>query len=286
MSKRKNSMGCFSSPMFLRKLIVVLCPLMHSFPIEVRGEENLPKSESAIFICNHSNTHDLFVIMEVLSRLHRRFTFIAAGDSISALVRMIFRFANAVLINRTSKESRREGFEEFCRRIQTGENGLLFPESTWNLHPTLPMHKLYAGFLRAALRTNTPVIPVIMEYIEVPELCKKESDLYTRCVITFGKPIRPSEQADLSDQAEAVRNVMSDMRKALWKEFGINCVSHEPVNKEIYLNHLELKKHTKGLEYDSIYELNFLLDKENDYYVNERGEFVPISFDQKRTDQK
>lgn len=271
--QRKN---VFTPPVFLRRLIASICPLLRHFPIDIRGQENLLQNEQAVFVCNHSNSHDLLVAMEVFSRLHRRYTFLAARDGLNAFIKMIFILGNAVLISRASKESRRTGFEKFCCKIQKGESGLIFPESTWNLHPTLPMHQLNAGFLRASLTTGVPVIPVIFEYIEVPDIQRKESKLYTSCVVTFGMPIVPSKEQDLFEQAEYVRTMMADMRKAVWKEFGIKRDSPETIDRELYLNHLDLKKnHAVGFRYDSALESRFLLDQENDYCMNERGEFVP-----------
>ena len=274
--KLKKRGTSFSSPMFLRKLIVALCPLLRRFPIEIRGEENIPH-EPVLFVCNHSNTHDVFVAMEMFSRLHLRLAPFVAWDGLSVVSRTVFAFGNAVFIRRPSKKSRREGFGKFCDKINHGENGLIFPESTWNLHPVRPMQKLNAGFIRVALATRVPVVPIILEYIEIPELCRKESELYSQCVVTFGKPIYPSMEKDLYEQADAVYVIMSDMRKALWEEFGIDKTSLDAIDRELYLNHLDMKKnHAFGFKYDTIGELRFLLDKENEYFVNQQGEFVPV----------
>lgn len=44
----------------------------------------------------------------------------------------------------------------------------------------------------------------------------------------------------------------------------------------MYLNHLYLKKFKAfGFKYNSEWEAQFLLDKENEYCMNENGEFVP-----------
>ena len=214
--------------------------------------------------------------MEVLARLKRPFVGLGAWDGLNIVSRTAFAMGNTVFIKRYSKDSRRAGFEKFCSHIIHGENGVIFPESTWNLHPTRPMQKLNAGFVRAALITGVPIIPMVFEYVEVPKLCKKESELYSRCVVTFGEPIFPSMDKDLFLQADAICESMSDMRKVLWEEFGIDKTSLDAVNRELYLNHLDMKKnHAFGFKYDTIAESRFLLEKENEYCLNQQGEFVP-----------
>lgn len=239
-----------STPLFLKKLLIAVCQLLRHFSIEIRGEDNLPQNTPVIFVCNHSNSHDVLLAMEVFSHLPLPFTFLAASDGLGVIPRTVFLIENAVLIRRFSKESRQTGFDEFYRRILKNANGFIFPESTWNLHPTLPMHKLNAGFIRASLLTKAPVIPVIFEYIEVQKQCKKERELYSRCVVTFGKPIYLSMEQDIFDQAEHVRLVMSEMRRVLWKEFDIKRESLDMVDRELYLNHLDMKKnHAFGCKY-------------------------------------
>lgn len=69
---------------------------------------------------------------------------------------------------------------------------------------------------------------------------------------------------------------MESMRKELWTELGIVKDKIEDVDKQIYLNHLYLKKFKAfGWKYDSEQESKFLLNKENEYCINSNGDFVP-----------
>lgn len=62
---------------------------------------------------------------------------------------------------------------DICGRILRGKNCFIFGEATWNLHPILPMQQLKAGATQIALITGKKIIPTIMEYVEVPNVCKK-----------------------------------------------------------------------------------------------------------------
>ncbi len=66
------------------------------------------------------------------------------------------------------------------------------------------------------------------------------------------------------------------MRRTLWAEFGIIKNSLDDINKDIYLNHLYLKKFKAvGFKYNSEHESRFLIEKENEYCLNMEGKFVP-----------
>lgn len=149
-------------------------------------------------------------------------------------------------------------------------------EATWNLHPLLPMQKIKAGAVQVSLITGKPIVPVIMEYVEVPEKCKKEKDLYSKCIVVVGEPIYSAVDKDIFIQAEAVQSVMERMRRELWTELGIKRDCIDDIDKELYLNHLYLKKYKAfGFKYNSEHESKFLLLSENEYCLNDDGKFTP-----------
>ena len=269
---RKNKFA----PRFSEWLILKLSPLLRGFEIEIRGEENLPTNESAVFVCNHSNSHDFFVTKEVFSRVRRSVVPLGAWDGLNWLSRTLFRIGNVVLIKRDDSKSKEYGVIDFCSKILAGKDGLIFGEATWNLHPVLPMQKVKAGVTQVGLITGKPIIPMIYEYIEAPHICKKESELYRKCVVVFGKPIVVNVEENIFSQTETIQQEMEKLRRNVWKEFGIQKEQLSDIDKEVYLNHLYLKKYKAlGFRYDSERESRFLLNHENEYCVNQDGEFVP-----------
>lgn len=249
---------------------------MRNFPIEIRDEDNIPGDTEVVFVGNHSNLHDFFVIKEVSKRINRHVTPLAAWDGLNLLSRIMFYLGNITFIDRSNKESVEKGMLDFCSKIINGNNGFILGEATWNLHPILPMQKMKAGVVQTALITEKPIVPVIIEYIEVPRVCKKEKELYSKCVVWFGKPIYVTEEKNIFTQVSLIQNVMESMRRELWSEFGIVRNGLDSIDKEIYLNHLYLKKFKAiGFKYNSENESRYLLDKENEYYINHEGKFVP-----------
>ncbi len=258
------------------KIIVLLAPMLRNFEIEIRGIENLPE-HNLLFVANHSNSHDYFVTKEVFGKMQRNVTPMGAWDGLNALARFVFKAGDVTFIDRANKKSSENGIMDFCKKIlKDGKDGIIFGEGTWNLHPTLPMLKVKAGAVQISLITEKPIVPVIFEYIEVPNVCRRERDLYTKCVVQFGKPIFTTIADSIFEQTDKVMHVMTSIRKSLWNEFGIARSDVSEINKDVYLNHLYLKKNKAfGFKYNSEWESQFLIDKENEYCINENGNFVP-----------
>lgn len=256
-------------------IIELAAPALRKFKIDIRDVENIP-SGNALFVANHSNSHDYFVTKEVFSKIKRKITPLGARDGLNTLAYFVFKMGDVTFIDRDDKKSTEKGILNFCSKILAGKDGIIFGEGTWNLHPIRPMLKVKTGAVQISLITEKPIVPVIYEYVEIPTKCNKEGELYTKCIVQFGKPIYTAIGESIYEQTEKVMQSMIAMRKNLWEELGINRNSISEINKDVYLNHLYLKKFKAiGFKYNSRWESQFLVDKENEYFVNENGEFVP-----------
>ena len=51
------------------------------------------------------------------------------------------------------------------------------------------MQNIKVGGVKAAAIAGVPIVPVILEYVEVPELCSKETDLYRKCIVRMSLTI-------------------------------------------------------------------------------------------------
>ena len=253
---------------------------LRNFDFEMIGAENIPK-DGCLIVCNHSNTHDAFVSAEFLYDVGLPSTFFASVEGLSALELALFNSARATMIDRRDKISTNNGLYNLSSKVVVGDTGVVFGESTWNMHPFKPMLNIKIGAVKIAAITNKPIVPIIIEYVEVPKLVAKEKDLYSKCIIKVGYPIKIDPSLSLIDQTIYVQTVLENMRKDLWKELGTYREKKEDVNPEIYVNHTWLKKYgTPFLEYDSEGEIDMLYSRdglpvENEYYIDEYGEFKP-----------
>lgn len=263
-----------------QKLISFIAPIQRNFDYEIRGAENLP-NDGAVIVCNHSNSHDFFTALESFNKLSLPVSVFAANDDLNALSNSVFSFANATLVNREDKESCQEGLFELTAKIINNNYGVIFGESTWNLHPYRAMNALKLGPANSALISEKLVVPTIFEYVEVPNLCKKEKELYQKCIIEFGKPVKINMETNIVKQMLDIERKMIIMRKRLWEELDILKNNKKDVDPNRYVNHTWLKKFDAlAFTYDSESEFKYLYFrpytlKANEYHFDENGEFVP-----------
>lgn len=262
-------------------MITGIAPKIRNYNFELRGTENIPQNRRGLFFCNHSNAHDFLTMQEAFSKAGINITFLVSNEEISTIIKSIFICCGGVLIDRKEKSSINKGTIEFAANMLCGRAGVIFGESTWNLHPYKPMLPIKAGAANIAAITQVPIIPTIFEYVETPEICFKEKEIYSKCIIKFGKPINILRNESLIAQTDMLQSAMEQSRIELWKELGITKHSFKSVRQKIYLNHTYLKKFGfSGVEYDSEREMKFLLSKEgrmieNEYHLDEGKNFVP-----------
>lgn len=197
--------------------------------------------KSGIFTVNHSNSHDGPNMHSVLSHEGLIVSLLVASDPLSPILKKVFENVNSTTIDRKSADSKYDGTMEMLHRLICGQYIVIYPESTWNLHPTRPMQGVKRGAIFLGAASNQPVIPTIMEYIEIPELFTKESKMYRKVVIRFGEPIFVKQNVNIDLQASELEKTMAEMRKQIWDNEGINRNSLNEMNPLVNANHTALK---------------------------------------------
>ena len=264
-----------------QELIRFLYPTIRRYKIEIQGKENIPHDSNVLFVANHSNSHDIFTAYEMFSFLNRYGSVMVATDCLSPATTQIFNISNATLLDRRVKKERSQSILNLSNKILNGNDGLIFSEGTWNLHPYKAMHNIQNGASKISLITQVPIVPTIIEYIEKDELVTSDAQLFSKCIIRFGKPIMINLDDELTLQSEYIKKEMSVMRKQIWIDYNIKKGSVDLVDPQIYLNHTYAKKYKAiGFTYNSKVEQGYLLftnmeKKENEYTMDEKGNFVP-----------
>lgn len=268
-------------PKFGQQVIKNVYPLLRKYELELEGHENIPKDTNALFIVNHSNSHDIFTAYEFLSLLNRRGSVMVATDCLNPFSKGVFNIANATLFDRRNKVEGQQAVLKLAQKMLEGNDGVIFGESTWNLHPVLTMHNIKKGAALISAITDCPIVPVIMEYIERDDKISSEKDLYTKCVIRFGKAINVNHDSSLIDNTSNVKNELIKMRKKIWSDYSINREKLDDIDPELYVNHTYVKKFKAlGFTYNSKKEQEYLLflkndAVENEYTLNDKGILVP-----------
>ena len=212
--------GCVPKKGIPKKVISILAPLLRNYDLDIIGRENIPHDTSALFICNHSNSHDFFTIHEIFNDLKRSVTPLGAKDCLDFFTIQLFKAGDVTLIDRGDKYSVFEGIMLFSKKIIDGMDGIIFSEGTWNLHPIKPMLPIKKGGTQIALIADVVVIPTIFEYVEVSDLVDKEKELYQKCIVLFGKPISVKTSDNIIKKTLEIQSVLEYMRLNLWRQLN------------------------------------------------------------------
>lgn len=263
---------------YIKNIATIFFPYIRSFSYELIGINNIPQNKTCLFVLNHCNAHDYYIIEEVFALLKREINVFIANDGLTFFANFLCKYANVTSINRYDKSSIENGIYNFSNKLINDIDGVIFGEGTWNLHPYKIMHQIKLGAARLGAITNCVIIPTILEYFEISEKCVKENEIYTKCLVVFGKSITISPTKNLITETNKIQQELENLRYNIWQKYKIN---QKKLSPEVYINHTYLKKFGfPGCEYDSEKELNFLYFppntlRENEYTLNEFGQFVP-----------
>ena len=259
-----------------------LCPHLRKYPIEIvyDGKKADPYNQAldlrvtcdlekvkkgikgpVIFACNHSNTHDFYTAQEIFGQMVNVF---AAEDCLSPATKFLFKLADSILIDRGSKSSSAEGFNQLIEKLYSGNDVVIFPETTWNQSPSKPMLPMKLGAAKASAKTGFPIIPTVFEYVENDKIGKKESEIIEKCIVTFGEPIYVHPQDNYIEATEQLRDALATIRWKLWEQKGY--YFRQEASPLIYENHNNLKSNTPLFKYDHDKEKSYVYGNENYIY--------------------
>lgn len=199
----------------LSRIYTALCDLIHpvcygiackmaNMVIIPYKTELLPKDRPMIFVVNHSNVHDVPVVLSVI----RKHVYVLAGDEVKNDINGVaFRFNGVVWVHRGDKQSARIAKEKVLDLLRRKKNILIFPEATWNLTSNLPMLPLHWGAVEFAQETNTPIVPITLEYTKD-----------NKCYYSIGKAVCVSKAESKATITSILRDALATMRWNFWEE--------------------------------------------------------------------
>ena len=175
--------------------------------VMVLNKENLPKTEKpVIYAVNHTNSHDIPTVSEVIGRHH----YVLLGkQSLKFIDRIAFRLNGVIYVNRKSKKSKLNSKNKMIKYLINGKNILMFPEGTWNTTPNLAILPLNWGIVDIAKIASVPIVPITLEY-----------DDHSNCYATIGEQIYIDVNDDKKEAIDKLRDTMSSMRWEFWSEFN------------------------------------------------------------------
>lgn len=123
-----------------------------------KGQEKVKNGEQYVLLSNHVNMMDMIMLG---SRLVHPFQPLIKKELLRVPLFGFLLRITSIPIDRSSAESRKKGFKQMIRRLETGTSILIFPEGTRN-RSEAPLAPFYLGAFRLAIATQKPVVPIVL----------------------------------------------------------------------------------------------------------------------------
>ena len=135
----------------------LLCWLLF-IRVDIKGLENLKKGQSYVFVCNHQNVYDIFVVYGwmplffkwLMKKELRRLPFI--GKACEA--------AGHIFIDRSNPRAAHKSLEIAQQSLQNGVSLVVFPEGTRTADGSIGKFK--RGAFQIASELNLPIVPMTL----------------------------------------------------------------------------------------------------------------------------
>ena len=187
--------------------------------------ELISNNNPLIFVANHSNVHDVPVVLSVI----KKHVYVLAGDEVKDDINgLAFKFNGVVWVRRGDKQNARIAKEKVLNLLHRKKNILIFPEATWNLTPNLPMLPLHWGAVEFAQDTNTPIVPITLEYTKD-----------NKCYYSIGKELRVTKTENKADVTNTLREILATMRWCFWEEHSKK--ARNDLTNEDYLEYTQYR---------------------------------------------
>ncbi len=135
----------------------VFMPLVFC-PVRRRGTEHFQKGQNYVVISNHNSFVDVPVTSPWIPGPNK--TLAKIEMSRIPLFGVIYK-AGSILVNRKTKDSRRESFTAMQQALERGLHLCLYPEGTRNKTDE-PLQPFHDGAFITAIRAQKPIMPAVI----------------------------------------------------------------------------------------------------------------------------
>jgi 1-acyl-sn-glycerol-3-phosphate acyltransferase len=126
---------------------------------EITGRDNISRNKSYIYVSNHTSFLD---IPGLCLALPGQFRPLAKKELLKIPVFGWIAQVAAVIVDRSSHDSRVKSLEKLSRTLAKGISILIFPEGTQNRSKEL-LQPFKDGAFRIAIETKQPILPIMIE---------------------------------------------------------------------------------------------------------------------------
>lgn len=224
------------------------------------GQENIPE-DKVIFAFTHQGILDNFVWIPVTPK----HSIILHAATVKKFLKLVQLNTGLVFVSKkdNDKLDRQNAKMDMIKILLLGHSITYFPEGTWNLSPNKLHLPINYGFLDIARKSQTAVVPVVIEY-SYDSTSDKER--IRKVHIRFGKAIYVKLEDDLGKKLTEYEESISTMRWELIEEKGV--FSRDTISNWEYINFL--KGNMRNLQMGGIsldFERAHIWDANNEFYV-------------------
>ena len=160
----------------------------------------------------YAANHFCFADTPIMGRITRERSYILLGrQRLGLLDRLYFRLNGVIYVDRKDREDMAAAKQTMAAYLDQGRSVVVFPESTWNLTPNLPMLPMRWGIIDVARQTGTQIIPAVLDYDRTHKICR----------VRFGSPVVPTPEEDNAAAIGRLRDTLASMRWEFWAEPGV-----------------------------------------------------------------
>jgi putative phosphoserine phosphatase / 1-acylglycerol-3-phosphate O-acyltransferase len=177
---------------------------LNGVKVNVTGRENLWKERPAVFIFNHRNNFDAFI---VCSLVEKQFTGVAKKEMANNPVTIALgRLADVAFVDRADSTSAVASLKGVQDAAKKGLSILIAPEGS-RLDTTHDVGPFKKGAFRMAMAAEIPVVPIVIRNAEAIAHTKGNSLHAGTVDVTVLPPISVADwtREDLDERIEAVR---------------------------------------------------------------------------------
>lgn len=124
----------------------------------IQGKENFKKGNSYIYVSNHTSFLD---IPGVCLTIPGEFRPLAKKELLKLPVFGMIAKGAAIIVDRSSAESRKKSIDKLKQVLKEGINILLFAEGTQNRSKEV-LQPFHDGAFRIAIDTQQPILPIVI----------------------------------------------------------------------------------------------------------------------------
>lgn len=197
----------------LRRLIhpqiLRLMPERRTFDFELLNDKP-KKDKPGLYIVTHSTCHDAPIACEAIKD---HFYVLVGKQPLELMDRIFFSLNGVIWVDRDNPKSEVKAFKKMTRLLKYVDV-VSFSEQTWCKKPSTPINPIRRGWAKVAKESESPVIPLALEYYE-----------HTGDNICYGKYydklINVDENDNIIEKNEELEDIFANLKFDIWNLFPV-----------------------------------------------------------------